>query len=255
MEKQNPLENIRNAILASQLFGVENDISQLGVSDELMTISDALDSYYGIVREKKDDSSNEDGLIGVMNEVYRNPGRYSSILRQTAYDNPITQFGKEKFINVQSLLRQVKDPLSKIRQILSKENPLYLNISTTIASIAISTVVSSINNYKPTSISPYNTDLLSLRTGIDAGYYNLITSGQKVFRDLEDFDMTNDVLDNFEANKKEIYSLYNKISNRLLNPKNLTSQKNSSGSGCLVMLFVLSASMLSCLGVIISLVL
>lgn len=90
MEKQNPLENIRNAILASQLFGVENDISQLGVSDELMTISDALDSYYGIVREKKDDSSNEDGLIGVMNEVYRNPGRYSSILRHTAYDTYYT---------------------------------------------------------------------------------------------------------------------------------------------------------------------
>lgn len=255
MESKNPLENIRNAILGSQFLGEENEISRLGVSDELMKISDALDDYYGIVRESKEEPSKEGGLIGVMNNVYKNPGRYSSILRQSVYDNPITQFGKEKFINVQSLLSRVKEPLAKMKEILSKDNPLYLNISTIIASIAISTVVSSINNYRPTSTSPYRTDLLSLRTGIDAGYYNLITSGKKVFRGLEDFDMTNDVLENFEANKKEIYSLYDKISDRLLNPKNLTSQKSSSGSGCLVMLFVLSTSMLSCLGVLIGLIL
>lgn len=30
MEIKNPLEEIRNAILESQLFGVENEITQLG---------------------------------------------------------------------------------------------------------------------------------------------------------------------------------------------------------------------------------
>ena len=258
MESKNPLENIRNAILGSQLFGIENEISRLGVSDELMKISDALDSYYGIVREKKEESSNEGGLIGVLNNMYRNPGRYSSILLQSAYDNPITHFGKEKFINVQSLLSRVKEPLAKIKETLPKDNPLYLNISTIIASIAISTVVSSINNYRPTSRSPYETDLLSLKTGIDSGFYNLITSGTKVFKQLESFDMAPDCLDNYEANKKVIYSHNQTIQDRFdraLNSEISTSKKSSSGLGCLVMALVLSTSMISCLVFIMSIIL
>lgn len=57
MASNNPLEDIRNAILEYQYFGFENEISRLGVSDELMKISDALDRYYGIVREKKEEST------------------------------------------------------------------------------------------------------------------------------------------------------------------------------------------------------
>ena len=53
MESKNPLEEIRSAILESQLFGFENEITQMGVSDELLKISDALDEYYGISRETK----------------------------------------------------------------------------------------------------------------------------------------------------------------------------------------------------------
>ena len=76
MEAKNPLEDIRNAILENQYFGIENEISQLGVSYELMEISNALDSYYGIVREKKEESTNKDGLVQdnlsrVMNEYYK----------------------------------------------------------------------------------------------------------------------------------------------------------------------------------------
>ena len=56
MEIKNPLEEIRNAILESQLFGVENEITQLGVSKELLKISDALDNYYGIKRKDEPDT-------------------------------------------------------------------------------------------------------------------------------------------------------------------------------------------------------
>ena len=42
MEAKNPLEDIRNAILENQYFGIENEISKLGVSDELMEISNVL---------------------------------------------------------------------------------------------------------------------------------------------------------------------------------------------------------------------
>ena len=256
MEKKNPLENIRKAIIGGQFSGIENEVTRLGVSDELMKISDALDSYYGIVREKKEEPSKKSGLIGVMDEVYKGRGPYASMLRDVSFGNPISRFGEEKFSNVQSLLGQVKEPLAKIKATLSKDNPLYLNISTIIASIAVSRVVSSINNYRPTSRDPYGTDLLSYKTGIDTGYYNLITSGTKVFRLLESFDMAPDFLDNFEENKKVIYSQNQTFQNRLdraLRPETSTSRKSSSGSGCLVMALVLSTSMLSCLGLIVTL--
>ena len=35
MEKKNPLEEVRSAILASKLLGIENEVSELGISDEL----------------------------------------------------------------------------------------------------------------------------------------------------------------------------------------------------------------------------
>lgn len=249
MESKNPLERIRQAIVESKRYGFANEISRLGVSDELMKISDALDIYYGIVREKKEEPSNNDGLIGVLDNVYKNPGHYKSIIG--SYGNQFSRIGEERFSNVLSLLSQVKEPLAKMKETLSKENPLYLNISTTIASIAVSNVVSSINNYQPTSRSRFDADLLSLRTGIDTGYYNLITSGTKVFRELEHFDMSSDFFDNFEVNRKEIYSQNDIIIDRVLNPKTSIPQKSNSGSGCLVMALALSTSLLSCLGFIV----
>ena len=255
MEKKNPLENIRKAIIGGQFTGIENEITRLGVSDELMKISDALDIYYGIEREKKEVPSNHDGLIGVLDSINKNPGHYASILRQGSYGNQYSRIGEDIFSDVLSLLRRVKEPLAKMKESLSKENPLYLNISTTIASIAVSNVVSSINNYRPTSRSKFDVDLFTSMTGIDTGYYNLITSGTKVFRELEHFDMATDFLENYEANRKEIYSQDDMIRDRVLNPKTSTSPKSSSGSGCLVMALVLSTSMLSFFGIIVSLLL
>ena len=51
MEKKNPFEEVRTAILASQLLGIENEVSELGISDELLDICDAIDDYYGIKKK------------------------------------------------------------------------------------------------------------------------------------------------------------------------------------------------------------
>ena len=51
MENQNPLESLRDAVLESQLLGIDNGIAQLGVSDDIIKICNALDIYYGIKRE------------------------------------------------------------------------------------------------------------------------------------------------------------------------------------------------------------
>lgn len=252
MEKKNPLENIRSAILGSQLFGIENEISCLGVSDELMKISDALDSYYGIVRERKEEPSNEDGLIRVMNEYYKthpNSSLESIFSRSSNSRYSETSFNKEL-----SLLSRVKAPLLNMKQKLSKDHSLYLDISTTIASIAFNSVVSNINSYKKTPKSPYEpyeSDLFSSMTGIDHDYYQLITNGTKVFRKLNGFDMDAEFRNNYEDNRKALFSLSNKINEIILKPKTTSSSRKSSSSGCMALALAVSASMISCLGVII----
>ena len=243
----NPLEKIRNAILGSQLFGVENEISRLGVSDELMKISDALDSYYGIVRETNEEPSNEGGLIGVMNNLYRtNPPSYMKVLTRSSF----SRYGEEKFSNVMSLLSRVKEPLSKIKEALSKENPLYLDISTMIVSIAVHNVVSALNSYqKPPS---YEYERYDPFTGLDIEYSNLITSGKKVFDKLRDYDMTQECFDNYKANGTVISSQAQRISDAILNPKAFSSSKKSSSSGCLILALTVSTSIVVCIGTFVS---
>lgn len=98
MESKNPLEEIREAILESRLFGIENEISQMGVSEELLCISDALDNYYGIKRKQEPDT------IEMMGGTYRiKPSPYISSI----VGNP---WGKEKFSKTTALLEEVKTP-------------------------------------------------------------------------------------------------------------------------------------------------
>lgn len=249
MEAKNPLEDIRNAILENQYFDIENEISQLGVSDELMEISNALDSYYGIVREKKEESTNKDGLVQdnlsrVMNEYYKShPSSTYSALSGIKYNNP------NKFIKELDLIKNVKKPLESIKQRLTKENPLYLNISTAIASIAVNSVVSSINSYNPQN--SYNYQRYNPLTDFDGNYYYLIHSGSKVFNVLKGFDMTNEFFANYETNRDAILSMDKKFTDLILNPRTTTSKKSSS-SGCMVLAFLLSTAMFSCLGIIVS---
>lgn len=245
MEAKNPLEDIRNAILENQYFGIENEISKLGVSDELMEISDVLDSYYGIVREKKEESTTADGLIGVMNEYYKShPTSTYSALSGLGYKNP------EVFRKEIDLVKNVKTPLATIKQKLTEDNPLYLNISTAIASIAVNSVVSSVNSYKPQN--SYNNPQYNPLLGFDSNYYDLIHSGSKVFNVLKGFDMTNEFFANYETNRDAILSMDKKFADLILNPRTTTSKKSSS-SGCMVLALVLSTTMFSCLGIIVSL--
>ncbi len=244
MEAKNPLEDIRNAILENQYFGIENEISKLGVSDELMEISDVLDSYYGIVREKKEESTTADGLIGVMNEYYKShPSSTYSAISGIKYNNP------NKFIKEIDLVKNVKTPLGSIKQRLTKENLLYLNISTIIASIAVNSVVSSINSYNPHS--SYGNQQYNSLSGFDSNYYYLIHSGSKVFKGLKGFDMTDDFLANYETNRDAIFSMEKKLNDLILHPRTTTSNKSSS-SGCMVFALLFSTAMFSCLGIIVS---
>ena len=255
MEKKNPLENIRKAIIGGRFSGIENKVTSLGVSDELMKISDALDIFYGIEREKKEVPSNEGvhgGLIGVMNEYYKtHPNSYTASLSRTSYSRYLETSFREEL----SLLSKVKAPLSDMKQKLSKDNLFYLDISTTIASIAFNSVVSRINSYKKAPKSPFESSYsYSSLSGIDDDYCQLIINGVKVFRELDSFDMAPEFHDNFVANRKVVFSLLDKNDEILHKPLTITPSKSSS-SGCMVVAIALSTSMLSFFGFIVALLL
>lgn len=232
MESKNPLEEIREAILESRLFGIENEISQMGVSDELLSISDALDNYYGIKRKQEPDT------IEMMGGTYRiKPSPYISSI----VGNP---WGKEKFSKTTALLEEVKTPLESMRKKLPDNDPIYLNLSSAIVSIALRNVVSSVNSYKEPAYHDYRRyDMIS---GVDKEFSNLVFGGLKVFNILSDFDMTKECLDNFEANRKTILSMAESIREAMLHPsRNL--QSKSSSSGCIVLALALSTSIIACL--------
>lgn len=232
MEIKNPLEEIRNAILESQLFGVENEITQLGVSKELLKISDALDNYYGIKRKDEPDT------VEIMGGAYRiKPSPYISSI----VGNPL---GEEKFGKTTALLEEVKTSLESIRKKLSIDDTVYLNLSSAIVSIALRNVVSSVNSYQKPSYYDYKRfDMIS---GVDKEFSNLVFGGLKVFNMLSDFDMTKECHDNYEANRKTILSMAESIKDAYLHPRSNLHSKSSS-SGCIVLALTLSTSIVACL--------
>lgn len=232
MEIKNPLEEIRNAILESQLFGVENEITQLGVSKELLKISDALDNYYGIKRKDEPDT------VEIMGGAYRiKPSPYISSI----VGNPL---GEEKFGKTTALLEEVKTSLESIREKLSIDDTVYLNLSSAIVSIALRNVVSSVNSYQKPSYYDYKRfDMIS---GVDKEFSNLVFGGLKVFNMLSDFDMTKECHDNYEANRKTILSMAESIKDAYLHPRSNLHSKSSS-SGCIVLALTLSTSIVACL--------
>lgn len=232
MEIKNPLEEIRNAILESQLFGVENEITQLGVSKELLKISDALDNYYGIKRKDEPDT------VEIMGGAYRiKPSPYISSI----VGNPL---GEEKFGKTTALLEEVKTSLESIREKLSIDDTVYLNLSSAIVSIALRYVVSSVNSYQKPSYYDYKRyDMIS---GVDKEFSNLVFGGLKVFNMLSDFDMTKECHDNYEANRKTILSMAESIKDAYLHPRSNLHSKSSS-SGCIVLALTLSTSIVVCL--------
>lgn len=232
MESKNPLEEIRNAILESQLFGVENEITQLGVSEELLKISDALDNYYGIKRKDEPDT------VEIMGGAYRiKPSPYISSI----VGNPL---GEEKFGKTTALLKEVKTSLASMKEKLSMDDPVYLNLSSAIVSIALRNVVSSINSYQKPAYYDYNRyDMIS---GVDKEFSNLVFGGLKVFNMLSDFDMSKECLDNYEANRKTILSMAESIKDAYLHPRSNLHSKSSS-SGCIVLALTLSSSIVACL--------
>lgn len=241
MESKNPLEEIRTAILESQLFGLENEITQLGVSDELLRISDALDKYYGIEREPKDRPIGKRHVLNNYNVYTIEPSPYiSSVVGNI--------FGESRFAKTKGLLKQVKEPLKSIKGKLSKDDPVYLNLSSAIVSIALHNVVSAVNSYQKPAYYDYKRyDPIS---GIDNVFGDLIYGGLDVFNELNNFDMTNECLENYEANRKTIFSMAESIREAMLNPRSSSSSKSGS-SGCMVLTLAISTSIMACLGTII----
>ncbi len=155
--------------------------------------------------------------------------------------NPL---GEEKFGKTTALLEEVKTSLESIREKLSIDDTVYLNLSSAIVSIALRNVVSSVNSYQKPSYYDYKRfDMIS---GVDKEFSNLVFGGLKVFNMLSDFDMTKECHDNYEANRKTILSMAESIKDAYLHPRSNLHSKSSS-SGCIVLALTLSTSIIACL--------
>ena len=233
MESKNPLEEIRSAILEGQLFGVENEITQMGVSDELLKISDALDMYYGISREAKAEPAS-----GVY-EIKQSP-LITKMLNDTSCYRSF-----HAFQGTIDLINKVKEPLAIIKGKLSMNDPVYLNLSSAVVSIALQNVVSSVNSYQKPAYNDYKR--YNLISGIDNEWSNLVLGGLNVLNELNSFDMTQECSDNYETNRKTLLSMAESIREAMSHPR--TSSAKSSSSGCLVLALVVSTSIMACFGV------
>ena len=238
MESKNPLEEIRKAILESQLFGIENEITQMGVSDELLKISDALDIYFNINRDPSPKTSGEGHVLNAFNTYTIKPNPFISSL----VDSP---FRRDKFSKTTDLLNNVKEPLKSMKAKLSENDPIYTNLSSAIVSIALRDVVSSVNSYQKPAYYDYKRyDPIS---GVDQEFSSLVFGGLKVFNELSDFDMTKECLDNYEANRNTILSMAKSIQDAMMHPRTRLSAKSSS-SGCLVLALAVTTSIVASFG-------
>ena len=246
MEKKNPFEEVRSAILASQLLGIENEVSELGISDELLDICDAIDDYYGI---KKKPVTQYPSDTNDNNQIYKIFEVKPKQLFLTDYDK-FEQLQSIDFAKDLNLLKRTEVQLKSIKRKLPEDNPIYIQISSAIASIAIRDVVSTINSYQR-PITTYNLRTYDFLTGVDMLYSNIIYKGIDVFYELKKFDMTQDCYDVFQSNYNRISAICDKISDTILNPP--STKKNS--SGCMVVAITLSTSIIASLCVLICILL
>ena len=180
MEKKNPLEEFRKEIQKSHPDGYIDDFTKLGISDEILDICDALDKFYGIYNPPQ---TSGDKIVDILNSTLSYTNYTSRIL------NSIDPF---PFSSAKNLILRTKKPLLQVKLKLSKENPLYLNMSSAIVTIIVNSIVTKVNNYH--SIKPYT-------LGMDIRYLRLINAAVKTMILMEDFDMTVECRNNYDENR------------------------------------------------------
>lgn len=231
MEKSNPLEDIREEILRGKALGYLDEFSQIGVSNELLRISDALDVYYGIVR----DSPNESSFYLPKSKVVE------SLLLGSEQDERI----RKRVRDILILVNRVKEPLQGIKEKLSEDNSFYLNLSSTIVSIVLRVPIASLNSYqKP---SPYDYRRYNVISGVDIVLQTIVAESYRAFDAVKDFDMTAECREYYEKNKDTLCSIIKSI-NQVGNSttiKSSTTQNNN--AGCMIAALVISFSLIACL--------
>ena len=116
MEKKNPFEEVRTAILASQLLGIENEVSELGISDELLDICDAIDDYYGIKKKPITQYPSDTNDNNQINKIFEVKPKQ---LFLTDYDK-FEQLKSIDFAKDLNLLKRTEVQLKSIKRKLPK---------------------------------------------------------------------------------------------------------------------------------------
>ena len=190
MEKKNPLEEFRKEIQKSHSDGYIDDFTKLGISDEILDICDALDRFYGIYKTPQ---TSGDKIVDILNSTLS----YTNYTRTILNSRDPFPFSSSK-----NLVHETKKPLSQIKLKLSKENSLYLNMSSAIVAIIVNSIVTKVNNYH--SIKPYT-------LGMEISYLRLINAAVKTMTLMKDFDMTVECRNNYDENRNLLIKIYEEM--------------------------------------------
>lgn len=236
MEKKNPLEDLRTEIIKSRSSGSLDEFTQAGISNEILDLCDALDSFYGIDRSPKMASSNTkaSSMWDVIDQNYKSNSVSNSVL------NSMRVSKQWNYSRTNTLIQKSKESLISLKEKLSIENPLYINLSSMIVSIALQDVVSSVNSFQDPKSA--NISYCGQNSGFRYYYYLIIKESLEVIRALKDFDMTEDCKHYYEENRKELETITQEINQEVLGRESSTRAKSS---GCMVFIIFLFASILS----------
>lgn len=231
---KNPLEDLREEILNNQAEENIDDFTQMGIAEEVLMLCDALDRYYGIDKSKVKTDSNTFVSDNWMNNLYHEDSFLSRSRNSITYhmlnENIV---GRPRQCKSEELVKESSPYLNSIRNKLSKENPLYLQLSSLIASIAVRDVVSTLNNfYSSSSSTGYRNNM-----GLGGKLFPLLNSAGNVMSVLKGFDMTDECKGNYEENRKRIMEYRQSIEDAV-REYSYKSNAKAENSGC--MLFFLT---------------
>jgi len=239
MQTKNPLEEIREVIVRSRKVGYTDEFTKMGVSDEILIISDALDKYYEISREPKPEPA---------------PGVYeikpSPLIQKLNDDFTRTYHTSHLFERTHILLDTVKEPLQVIKMKLEngQETPFSTQLSSLIVSIALQKVVEEVNSCQKSQSDIYQ----RYPRQYDSGYAHAdlfsLRNAQDVMTKLADFEMTKECKENYETNRMALSSIIDYKFTAIESEAHRVEKRNN--SGCMILLFALSTSMAICSSVL-----
>ena len=239
----NSLEELRNNIIESLLLSDIDDSTQWGISDDVISLCNVLCSFYGIDHSQETTSSSTrlHGLMSILASHYNNQPQepWSLKLQSLTNKSPIRQWN---FSKSNDLISYSKVSLTSIKKKLTKDDSLYICLSSIIVYAVLDDIISTVNSYQKNI--EYEVSKFGRFVACD-NYNKLIKKSIELMASLKDFDMLEDCrmgYDNFLRELRSIVQSNNKIiaqNNKIIAQHMKISLEETKKNGCVLVMIIL----------------